>query len=104
MQILSPKLLADATDQSIAKGLPTGCSNVNGDITYHMSFWHHPYRSLNGQLYYIPMMRGYGGNFLLLLPNGLSGFRFANDKILDSGKPYDELSFIRLADRIKAFN
>jgi CubicO group peptidase (beta-lactamase class C family) len=102
-QLLSPELLAAATDQRIARGLPTGVDTEDGSITYHLAFWHYPYRALSGQIYYIPAMRGYGGNILLLLPNGMSAFRFANDAVTKKQNPYDPLSFIRLADMIRAF-
>jgi len=102
-QLLSPELLAAATDQSIAKGLATGYSTAYGAITYHLAFWHYPYVARSGQIYYIPAMRGYGGNILLLLPNGMSAFRFANDTVSKKEQAYDATSFIRLADRMRAF-
>jgi CubicO group peptidase (beta-lactamase class C family) len=102
-QLLNPDLLAAAIDQRFAKGLPTGYNTVDGPITYHMAFWHYPYKSQSGQIYYIPAMRGYGGNILLLLPNGMSAFRIANDAQTKNQNPYDALSFIRLADMIQAF-
>ena len=78
---LSAELLADATDQRFTKGLPTGDNTADGSITYHMTFWHCPYRARSGQVFYIPAMRGYGGNIQLLLPNGMSAFRIGNDTV-----------------------
>jgi hypothetical protein len=98
-QLLSFDLLAAATDPRVAKGLPTGDHGEHGAITYHLAFWHYPYRSLRGQTCYIPAMRGYGGNILMLLSNGMSAFRIANDIVSNRGNPYDALSFVRLADR-----
>jgi hypothetical protein len=46
-----------------------------------MTFWHCPYRARSGQVFYIPAMRGYGGNIQLLLPNGMSAFRIGNDTV-----------------------
>ena len=102
-QLLSPGLLAAATDPLHAKGLATGDNTPDGAITYHMAFWHYPYRAQSGEVYYIPAMRGYGGNILLLLPNGMSAFRIANDTGAKYENPCDALSFIRLADMIQAF-
>jgi CubicO group peptidase (beta-lactamase class C family) len=102
-QLLSSVLLSAATDHRVAKGLPTGDHSEHGAITYHLAFWHYPYRSLGGQTCYIPAMRGYGGNILMLLPNGMSAFRIANDTVSKRDNPYDAMSFVRLADRIQPF-
>jgi hypothetical protein len=59
-------------------GLPTGRSFEDGDQTYHMSFWGHPYRNQDGQLFQIPYMQGFGGNSVVLAPNGMTCFRFAD--------------------------
>jgi CubicO group peptidase (beta-lactamase class C family) len=102
-QLLSLALLTAAIDQRLTKGLPTGVDTDEGPITYHQAFWHYPYHALSGKVYYIPAMRGYGGNILLLLPNSMSAFRIANDALTKKQNPYDPLSFIRLADAIQAF-
>ena len=101
--MLSRELLAAATDQRVAKGLATGYSTSYGPVTYHLAFWHYPYVARNGQTYYIPAMRGYGGNIVLLLPNGMSAFRIANDTVTGKEQAYDATSFVRLADMIQAF-
>ncbi len=102
-QLLSPGLIAAATDQRLAKGLASGYSSIDGPITYHLGFWHYPYIALSGQLYHIPAMRGYGGNLLLLLPNGMNAFRIANDAATKKENIYNVHSFIHLADMIQPF-
>ena len=101
-QLLSPTLLARATDPTSDKGLPTGDSTVDDPITYHMAFWHYPYRDNNGRLWVLPKMSGYGGNMVLLLPNGMTALRFAHDPG-DVDEKYDVLAYARIADAIRPF-
>jgi hypothetical protein len=58
-------------------GLPTGEVNTAGMQLYSMSFWSLPHR-LGRCVEQLPYMDGYGGNFVLLLPNGMTAFRFAD--------------------------
>jgi CubicO group peptidase (beta-lactamase class C family) len=77
-QLLSAAKLAEALDKSGTVGLPTGERNRFGDVRYHLSFWSVPYKTDDGCFFQIPYMAGYGGNLVILLPNGLSAFRFAD--------------------------
>ena len=43
-----------------------------------LSFWSVPYRTATGCVFQIPYMMGFGGNLVVLLPNGISAFRFAD--------------------------
>jgi hypothetical protein len=82
-QLLSAAKLAEALDTSEARGLPSGQENRFGEGRYHPSFWSVPYRTATGCLFQIPYMLGYGGNLVVLLPNGVSAFRFADGGNLD---------------------
>ena len=77
-QILSASRLAEALYRTAAIGLPTGARNRYGSARYHLSLWSVPYRTANGCFFQIPYMAGYGGNFVVLMPNGVSAFRFAD--------------------------
>lgn len=77
-QILSAGRVAEALFRTAVPGLPTGRSNRFGEERYHLSFWSVPYRTATGCAFQIPYMAGYGGNFVVLLPNGISTFRFAD--------------------------
>jgi hypothetical protein len=101
-QLLSPTLLDRATDPTSEKGLPTGDNTVDGPVTYHMAFWHYPYRDSNGRLWILPKMSGYGGNMVLLLPNGMTALRFAHDPG-EADEKYDVLAYARIADAIRPF-
>jgi CubicO group peptidase (beta-lactamase class C family) len=61
-QILSATKLAEALGPSMKIGLPTGWPLEHGEVTYHMSFWQHPYRAQNGCFLRIPALSGIGGN------------------------------------------
>ena len=78
-QILSASGVAEALYRTpVATSLPTGARNRFGSAQYHLSLWSLPYRTASGCFFQIPYMAGYGGNFVLLLPNGISAFRFAD--------------------------
>jgi hypothetical protein len=76
-QILSASKLDEALRRTTA-GLSTRVASRFGDQRYHLSFWSLPYRTSAGCSVDIPYMWGYGGNFVVLLPNGVSAFRFAD--------------------------
>jgi hypothetical protein len=77
-QLLSATKLAEALYQTDARGLPSGHTNRFGEGRYHLSFWSVPYRTATGCFFQIPYMLGAGGNLVVLLPNGISAFRFAD--------------------------
>lgn len=81
-QLLSVRGLADALFKT-GRGLPTGERNAAGAHLYHMSFWSLPHRTPGRCVQHIPYMEGYGGNFVVLMPNGLTAFRFADADIYD---------------------
>jgi hypothetical protein len=77
-QILHAGRLAEAMFRTDVAGLPTGESNEHGGLTYHLAFNGLPYRGENGRLHRIPFSTGYGGNHWVLLPNGVTTFRFTD--------------------------
>lgn len=78
-QILSAAKLADALYRTRPDaGLPVGWTFRDGVGRYHLSFWSMPYRAIAGCLVRVPFMWGHGGNFVALLPNGVSTFRFTD--------------------------
>jgi CubicO group peptidase (beta-lactamase class C family) len=77
-QLLSENRLKEALYQTDTRGLPTGRSNQFGEKSYHMSFWHSPFKTDKGLEFSIPEMHGYGGMLVSLLPNGMTGFRLGN--------------------------
>jgi hypothetical protein len=78
-QLLSAAKVAEALYRTPTMGLPSGwTANRFGEGRYHLSFWSVPYRSPTGCFFQIPLMSGWGGNYVVLLPNGLSAFRIAD--------------------------
>jgi hypothetical protein len=81
-QILSAAKIDEALRRT-ATGLSTRVPSRFGDQRYHLSFWSLPYRTALGCSVHVPYMWGYGGNFVVLLPNGVSAFRFADGNTHD---------------------
>ncbi len=96
-QILHAAKLAEALYKTKAMGLPTGGQNRYGEARYHLSFWSVPYRIDNGCFFQIPYMAGYGGNLVVLLPNGISAFRIAD------GDNWDLAAMVLAGEAIRPF-
>jgi len=77
VQLLSSAALDDALFRT-GRGLPTGERSSAGAHLYSMSFWSLPYRLGARCTRQLPYMEGYGGNFVVLLPNGVTAFRLAD--------------------------
>jgi len=77
-QLLSAAKLAEALYKTKAMGLPSREENRFGEGRYQLSFWSVPYRTANGCVFQLPYMSGFGGNLVMLLPNGVSAFRLAD--------------------------
>ena len=95
-QILHAGRLAEAMFQTDVVGLPIGATNEYGELTYHLAFDGWPYRGADGLVHRIPFSTGFGGNHWVLLPNGVSVFRFADANI------YGIETMIDLAESIPA--
>ena len=87
--------------RSSERATPPACrSGLRVDLgapRYHLSFWSIPYRTGAGCFFQIPYMSGYGGNMVMLLPNGVSAFRFAD------AMSYDNESMVLAAEAIRPF-
>ena len=101
-QLLHRASVEEATDPHVAKGLPTGIHNADGEIRYHLGFWHRPYRTRVGELLYLPAMFGYGGNEIVLLPNAMTAIRFGHDNPRDD-ETYDVTPLVRVAEQLSPF-
>jgi hypothetical protein len=96
-QILSTDKLTEALYKGDVFGLPTGKKFKYGDQSYHMSFWGHPYRTQDGLYYQVPYMQGSGGSSVVLMPNGITAFRYTDAKV------YDVEPLVRAAEIIRQF-
>jgi Beta-lactamase len=97
-QLLHAGKLAEALYKTNARGLPNNSvKNRFGEGRYQLSFWSAPSRTATGCVFQILYMLGYGGNFVVLLPNGISAFRFAD------GDHYDVDSMVLAGEAIRPF-
>ncbi len=76
-QLLHPGKLAEALYQTDLRGLPTGGDGQ--DHEYQLSFWMKPFNDHQGCKTWLPKMVGYGGNIVMILPNRVTAFRFADN-------------------------
>ena len=84
-QILHAGKLAEALYRTGVRGLEYGGSTADGRPSYHMSFWHEPYRAAGDCVVDLAWMSGWGGHRVVLYPNGLVGIRIANEPVGASG-------------------
>jgi hypothetical protein len=101
-KILSATKLDEAIGKAMPTGLPTGALKDDGETYYHMSLWLHPYRAQNGCLFRISAMSGHGGNYVIIMPNGITAFRFADGRENNPGT-YDSSGLRKVADYIRPF-
>ncbi len=76
-QLLYAPAVRDALFRGAADGLPSGRRSQFGSSRYHHSFWSVAYGT-GDCARQLPYMAGFGGNLVLLLPNGVSAIRFAD--------------------------
>lgn len=101
-QILDPGILDEIFNPRKRKGLPTGTHTTDGEIYYHGGTWQLPYIANSNETFWIPVMRGYGGQLIYILPNGVTAFRFGFDSH-ETEERYNMLKIVRLADAIQPF-
>ena len=100
-RLLEPSLLAACLGGGFDKGLPTGTVTAeNRDVTYRLAYWRLPMTTHGGRDVRIPTMRGYGGQIVQPLWNGVTCFRFGHDRP-DREERYDALKLTRIADALR---
>ena len=100
-QLLDRSLAKSCLDGEFSKGLPTGTFTAEGrEVTYHLAYWQLPMTTRAGRDVRIPTMRGYGGQIIQPLWNGITCFRFGHDGP-DRQDRYDSLMLPRLADALR---
>jgi CubicO group peptidase (beta-lactamase class C family) len=96
-QLLHSGRLAEALCRTDVIGLPTGERSEYGEVTYYLAFNELPYRFNDGRIRRIPVSTGFGGNHWVLLPNGITTFRFCD------ANQYGVASMIDFAEDICPF-
>ena len=102
-QILSRAVVREALYEEAARGLPTGAPGTNPGTeglgkSYHLTLWHEPYIGASGRHFSVCQMHGFGGNSVVLAPNGLVGFRVGT-----AGHP-DAEAMGGIADGLRPFD
>jgi CubicO group peptidase (beta-lactamase class C family) len=77
-RLLHSGRLAEALCRTNVTGLPTGERDEYGEVTYYLAFNDLPFRCKDGRVRRIPVSTGFGGNHWVLLPNGITTFRFCD--------------------------
>ena len=77
-QLLHREKTKLALFQTSDQGLRTYIDTIDGQGKYMLSFWTLPYKQ-NDCFAQVPFMSGYGGNSIVLLPNGISVFSLADN-------------------------
>lgn len=98
-QILYPQGIEALMAGTIPRGLPTGRRTTAGETTYFNAFWETRYRASGGCDLYVPVMRGHGGNMVVLMPHELTAVRLAKNP----DEVADPTSIFTTGDRIAAF-
>jgi hypothetical protein len=83
-------------------GFPTGTHNRFGERYYYNAFWMNAYGTGNTCRMLYPVMEGWGGNLVALLPHGITAIRLAKAK-QDDRDSSDPSEMAMVADRIEAF-
>ena len=104
VQILSRTKIEEALGGSLRVGLPTGWRNEDGQmVTYHMSLWQTRYTANSGCVVPVAFMLGQGGNYVVLMPNGVTAIRFADGRDNERGT-WDSNSLRRVSDYVRPLN
>ncbi|MEM1363968.1 MAG: serine hydrolase domain-containing protein [Pseudomonadota bacterium] len=103
VQILHPDLTRAAMSTDTTRGLPSGWHYAEGgEATYDMSFWLAPHQTGRICNLRVPLMSGFGGNYVAIMPNQTIGFRFTDNPDNAPGT-YDSFGMRQVSDIVQPF-
>jgi CubicO group peptidase (beta-lactamase class C family) len=102
VQILHAGKIDELLYGPLERGLLTGYQNQFGRTRYFRSFWNVFFYSHEGCRFYIPEMRGWGGNIVSLMPDNLTGIRLAKNWV-DNRWVFDTAGMMAVGDRLGRF-
>ena len=103
VQVLYRPGIAALSAGTTPRGLPTGQKTASGETTYFNAFWETQYRAIGGCKLYVPVMEGWGGNLVVLMPHELIAVRLAKSPQERAGVAGDPTSMLMTADRLAPF-
>ena len=101
-QILHRDLTAQAVSSRFGRGYANGWQTDSGESRYEMSFWLTPFHQWFGCKLQIPGMAGFGGNYVMLMPNGTIGLRFA-DGHDDDPHTWNSYGIRKVSNKVRPF-
>ena len=102
-QLLHRDLTARAVSNGMERGYPNGWrTKEGGEGHYEMSFWLTPQEIWPNCSLRIPVMAGFGGNYVIIMPNRTIGLRFADGNDNDPST-WDSYGIRNISDRIRSF-
>ncbi len=84
-QILHRDKLAELMYETPTRGLPYGRPTDAGMRTYHMATWHWPFVAGDGCELELSYMSGWGGQRVIMFPNGITTIRIARQGVGERG-------------------
>ncbi|MEN1966623.1 serine hydrolase domain-containing protein [Lentibacillus sp. N15] len=85
--------------------LPKEAKNEFGPKYYAMNWHVEPYRTSEGHEFYLPNMKGYGGNIVTLMPGQVVGLRMANAAAFSDTDTFDStVPQARVGDQLVSFS
>ena len=103
VQILYKPALEQLTAGEAPRGLPTGTRTRFGETLYFAALWEARYRSNDGCDLYVPVMQGWGGNLVVMMPKGLTAIRLAKTSAEREASADDPTSMLTVAERHVSF-
>jgi peptide/nickel transport system permease protein len=101
-QLLDRDIVRRMIEPTATTGLRSGWYyRRGGEARYNLSYWLIPYFAIEGCSSIIPAMVGVGGNYVIVMPNGITTVRFA-DRYEDNPGTYDTYHMRRISDHIKS--
>jgi ABC-type dipeptide/oligopeptide/nickel transport system permease component len=103
-QLLHRELTARAVSNGMDRGYPNGWRAVDSDTEghYELSFWLTPHENWSDCNLRIPVMAGFGGNYVIIMPNRTIGLRLADGHDEDP-HTWDSAGIRNISDRIRSF-
>ena len=101
-QLLHRELTARAVSNGLSRGYPNGWRTGSGEGHYEMGFWLTPHKRLFRCGLRIPVMAGFGGNYVIVMPNRTIGLRFA-DGHDDDRYTWDSIGIRNISDQVRSF-